>query len=114
VQADGDVHGPRDHVSPALKVMTRVSPVNTVSDVAAVRHGRNGELLALLMAGFGPKRRFAAVQKRGRFLGCCGLPCRPMGGGLQTFPALSTGACGRYVTRSLSLLGGASRMQTAG
>jgi hypothetical protein len=45
VQADGDVHGPSDDVSPTLKVTTRASPVNTVSEIAADRHGRSGELL---------------------------------------------------------------------
>ena len=39
MQADGDVHGPGDDVSPTLKVTTRASPVNTVlarivSDIA--------------------------------------------------------------------------------
>jgi len=38
VQADGDVNGPRNHVSVTLKVMTRASLVNTVSEVAAERH----------------------------------------------------------------------------
>jgi hypothetical protein len=32
VQADGNVHGPGDHVSPTLKMMTRASPVNIVSE----------------------------------------------------------------------------------